>query len=168
MLKPAQGIAPSADLRRLDPDLGEADTRVLASFGRLPDTSRLVDYLRRHRAGERWLLSTTSTQVAAPIIIVHGEPVMARGGFHGLDPAIDVEALRRSVARGELRYLMLGDATLVSQRMGANEAQRPIEEWVRARGVRVDPSHWRTRTWRTRAELWDMNPDADFEWLFPP
>ena len=63
---------------------------------------------------------------------------------------------------------MLGDATIVSQRMGSSEAQRPIEEWVRANGVRVDPRHWRTRSWRTRAELWDMNPDADFEWLFRP
>jgi hypothetical protein len=68
---------------------------------------------------------------------------MARGGFHGLDPILTPEKLARMVEAGELRFVMLGDLSLVSRRMGADTAGRPIAGWVRANGKPADPALWR-------------------------
>jgi hypothetical protein len=88
VLTAGQGVLPSADLQRLEPAvLRSEDPRVRGTFGRSIDTSRLVEFLASQRAGERFLLATTTTRIAAPIIIASGEPVMAMGGFHGLDKA---------------------------------------------------------------------------------
>ena len=81
--------------------------------------------------------------LAAPIIIQTGEPVMARGGFHGLDPILTPDKLARMVDANEVRFAMLNDLSLVSRRMGAETAGRPLADWVRANGKLVDPALWR-------------------------
>ncbi len=70
-------VLPAADLVRLGPDAqtARAAASTPASIG------TLVDFLRRNRQDERYLLATTGTRLAAPIIIETGEPVMAMGGF---------------------------------------------------------------------------------------
>lgn len=152
-----KGIAvlPAADLVRLGPD---------AQAGRAASTPasvrRLVDFLRRHRAGERYLLATTGTRLAAPIIIETGEPVMAMGGFHGLDPILTPESLAHLAATRQLRFVMLGDLSLVSRRMGGEVASRPIAAWVREHGTLIDPDLWRS-TWRpSPLQLYDLRPDT--------
>lgn len=118
---------------------------------------RLVDFLTANRQGERYLLATSTTMLAAPIIIRTGEPVMARGGFHGLDPILTPEMLARRVASREVRFVMLGDLSLVSRRLGAETAQRAITEWVHASGRPVDPALWRAGGGPLR--LYDLRPD---------
>src|SRR5439155_1530729 len=56
-----------------------------------------VAFLEANQAGERYLLATTTTRLAAPIIISSGHPVMAMGGFHGLDPNLTPATLARMV-----------------------------------------------------------------------
>jgi 4-amino-4-deoxy-L-arabinose transferase-like glycosyltransferase len=73
-----------------------------------PDTSKLVQFLRANRHGERFTLAVFGTHTADSIIIDHGEPVMAIGGFLGNDPTITKEAFVSMVEKGELRYVMLG------------------------------------------------------------
>lgn len=159
VLAPAHGMVPSADLQRLDPDQSLIDLRIRAGFGRTADHDRLIDFLQRHRGHERFLLSTTTTQLAAPLIIATGEPVMARGGYHGLDRAATPETLARAVAAGTLRFAMIGDASTISRRMGADRAQRANDAWIRANGRPVDPALWRTPGSRSRGELFDLRPD---------
>ncbi len=159
VLAPAPGMTPAADLQRLDPDQSLIDTRIRSMFGRLPDNALLIDHLQRHRAHERYLLSTTTTNLAAPLIIATGEPVMARGGFHGLDRATTVDSFARLVADGQVRFATIGDATQISRRMGSDLAQREIDDWIRTHGRLVDPALWRPRGSRTRAELYDLRPD---------
>jgi len=59
------------------------------------DTSGLVAFLQANRAGERYLLATSTTRLAAPIIVGSGEAVMAMGGFHGLNPILTPDKLGR-------------------------------------------------------------------------
>jgi len=87
---------------------------------------------------------------------------MARGGFHGLDPILTPEKLARMVAANEVRFVMLGDLSLISRRLGAELAGRPIAEWVRANGKPVDPALWRTGSGRTGLRLYDLRPDAGY------
>jgi len=112
------GVLPSADLYRLDPAVRNADVRVRGRFGQSIDTSRLVRFLRANRNGERYLLATSTTQVAAPIIIQTGEEVMARGGYHGLNPVLTPEQFAAIVKARQIRFVMLGDVSGIYQRMG--------------------------------------------------
>lgn len=161
ILVPGQGTLPSADLYRLDPAVTRSDDpRMKGTFGQLPDTSRLVGFLRINRSGERFPIATTTTRLAAPIIISTGEAVMAMGGFHGLDPAITPEKLAQRVAAGDVRFVMLGDAAVPSRMLGADAALAPISRWVRDHGRRVERKRWRSDSLPRGVELYDMRPEA--------
>ena len=157
VLVPGQGVLPSADLYRLDSVSRNADARLL---GRTVDTSKLVGFLKANRTGERYLLATSTAQLAAPIIISTGEAVMARGGFHGLDPALSPEKLARMVEEKQIRFVMLGDVAVVSRMMGAGAAGKPIVDWVRANGKLVDRTLWRSVHSRGRVGLYDLRPEV--------
>jgi len=164
VLVPGPGVLPSADLARLVPS-GAADPRGRGRFIDGESLSTLVAFLQANRGTQRYLLATSSTTLAAPIIIQTGEPVMARGGFHGLDPILTPDKLARIVEAGELRFVMLGDLSLVSRRMGAEIAGRPIADWVRANGKPVDPALWRGT--RRGLALYDLRPDLGVVKPFP-
>jgi 4-amino-4-deoxy-L-arabinose transferase-like glycosyltransferase len=101
--------------------------------------------------------------LAAPIIIQTGEPVMARGGFHGLDPILTPDKLAALVATRQVRFVMLDDLSFVSRRLGAETAGRPVAEWVRANGTPVDPARWRAvADRRSRMQLYDLRPGAGY------
>ncbi len=51
---------------------------------------------------------------------------MAMGGFHGLDPILTPSSLAHLVESGQLRFVMLGDLSPVSRRMGGEVALRPL------------------------------------------
>jgi 4-amino-4-deoxy-L-arabinose transferase-like glycosyltransferase len=142
VLVPGAGSLPSADLARLVSIPGEPPAR--ARMGEPYDPSGLVAFLEAHHAGERYLLATTTTRLAAPIIIGSGHPVMAMGGFHGLDPILTPDTLARMVEAGQVRFVMVGDAPFISRRLGADEAARPIAQWVEAKGQLVAPTLWRS------------------------
>jgi 4-amino-4-deoxy-L-arabinose transferase-like glycosyltransferase len=148
------GVLPAADVARLLPEYGDRARRPVDTEG----LARLVAFLNANRRGERYLVATSTVMLAAPLIIETGEPVMARGGFHGLDPILTPGKLARMVEASEVRFAMLGDLSLVSRRMGAETAGQPIADWVRANGKLVDPAAWRT-TRRSAMALYDLRPD---------
>jgi 4-amino-4-deoxy-L-arabinose transferase-like glycosyltransferase len=159
VLVPGSGSLPSADLARIVSIRGEPPAR--ARMGELYDPSGLVAFLEAHHAGERYLLATTTTRLAAPIIIGSGHSVMAMGGFHGLDPILTPDTLARMVEAGQVRFVMVGDAPLISRRLGADEAARPIAEWVQAKGQLVEPTLWRSSALggrRSGMRLYDLRP----------
>jgi len=159
VLVPGPGSLPSADLARLVSIPGEPPAR--ARMGEPYDPSGLVAFLEAHHAGERYLLATTTTRLAAPIIIGSGHSVMAMGGFHGLDPILTPDTLARMVEARQVRFVMVGDAPFISRRLGADEAARPIAEWVQAKGQLVDPTLWRSSALGSRRNgmrLYDLKP----------
>jgi 4-amino-4-deoxy-L-arabinose transferase-like glycosyltransferase len=133
-------VLPSADLARLAP--GETGTAAYQR-GRIAWYRKLIAFLESNRKGERYLLATSTTRVAAPIIIETGEPVMAMGGFHGLDPILTPEKLAQLVASNQVRFVMQGDLSLIDRRMGAGAAGKALADWIRDNGHRVDPALWR-------------------------
>ena len=158
VLRPVNGVLPAADVVRLFPrdEAAVARARRAADSARL---ARLIAFLAANRQGERFLLATSTTMLAAPIIVRTGEPVMARGGFHGLDPILTPAALARLVDERQVRFVMLDDLSPVSRRLGAETAGRPIAEWVRAHGTPVDPDLWRVPgPRRGPMTLWDLRP----------
>jgi 4-amino-4-deoxy-L-arabinose transferase-like glycosyltransferase len=159
VLVPGAGSIPAADLGRLVPVAGDTlqRTRSVEPY----DPSGLVAFLEANHAGERYLLATTTTRLAAPIIIASGQPVMAMGGFHGLDPILTPDKLARMVDAGEIRFVMVGDASFISRQLGADVAAQPIAEWVQEKGQLVDPALWRSSALggrRSGMRLYDLRP----------
>ena len=161
VLVPGHGVLPSADLARLVHVDGNASARVGSRLAEFMGTSKLVGFLKANRQGERYLLSTSTTRLAAPIIISTGEAVMARGGFHGLDPILSTEKLARMVKTNQVRFAMLGDLWAIDRMLGAEAAGRPIAEWVEAHGKLVDPTLWRSSgREKGNVRLYDLRPDV--------
>lgn len=161
-----RGIAviPSADIGRLAARSPATERWARGRVAEVEDRRALVAFLRANHHGERFLLATPSAQLAAPLIIATGEPVMAMGGFHGLDPILTPERLARLVEGRRVRFIMLGELSIASRFMGAEAAGRPLAEWVRAHGRPVDAAFWGgTATgagWAGRRQLYDLNPEA--------
>ena len=162
VLAVGSGALPSADLARLLIDGRRASGQARRQIETSDNVARLVAFLNANRGGERYLLSTSTTSLAAPIIIRSGEAVMARGGFHGLDPILTPAKLADMVTARQVRFVMLGDLSAVSRRLGAETAQRPIIEWVRAHGSAVDSGLWRASGGGVGngMALYDLRPDT--------
>jgi 4-amino-4-deoxy-L-arabinose transferase-like glycosyltransferase len=159
VLVPGAGAIPSADLARVVPIAGLLPER--ARSAEPYDPSGLVAFLEANRRDERFLLATTTTRLAAPIIVGSGHAVMAMGGFHGLDPILTPDKLAQMVEAGHVRFVMVGDASFISRRLGADAAARPIAEWAQDKGQLVDPSLWRAGALggrRSGLRLYDLRP----------
>jgi 4-amino-4-deoxy-L-arabinose transferase-like glycosyltransferase len=135
--------SPSASLALLAPPDELANLRPRREPMRRAATEKLLAFLTAHRQGADYLVAMPTARLAAPLIIETGEPVMAMGGFMGTDPILTPEALAALVARNELRYVMLGEPDLLDRFFGAQAAQKPLADWVRANGKLVDPTEWR-------------------------
>ncbi len=99
-----------------------------------PLNTALVHYMERHRAGAKYLAAMPSSNSgAAALIIQTGEPVLAWGGFKGVDPALGIEGLKRKIEDGEVRYVLLEDK---------HNAFDPITLWAKAYGRPVPESEW--------------------------
>lgn len=150
-------MLPSADLTRLV-------TKDVTLASRRPEgphhSWKLAAFLKANRRGERYLLATSSSRLAAPMIIRTGEPVMAMGGYMGRDPILTPEKLARMVKQQQVRFVMLGDLLFIDRRMGAEEAVQPLADWVRENGHPVDPGLWRSINTASRGG--DLNAPALF------
>ena len=150
-------LIPSADLYRAITFAGDNGPKLRSIFKQSGNNSKLIDFLTANHKNERYLLMTSTAELAAPIIIKTGEAVLARGGFHGIDPTVTLESLARLVQTGSVRFVMLGDVTTISRRMGSDAAAKLLDEWVRANGKLVEPSLWQSsRHTRRRMELYDL------------
>ena len=161
-----RGIAviPSADIGRLRVHSPAAEARGRARVAAAADRWALIAFLQANHHGERFLLVTPSAQLASPLIIATGLPVMAMGGFHGLDPILTPERLARLVEERQVRFVMLGELSIVSRFMGAEAAGRPLADWIRDHGRPVDAEFWggpAAGVGRApRRQLYDLNPEA--------
>jgi 4-amino-4-deoxy-L-arabinose transferase-like glycosyltransferase len=146
ILSPGSVLLPSSSLPRW---LGIDDKRGPILSGNFPpgtEDPQLHEFLLANRGTARFLAATTNTRIAAPIIIATGQPVMAVGGYFGIDPILTLDAFQQRVAQGDVRYFLLG-----RRRAG------PLARWVMANGRKVDEVEW--RSWQsTPLSLYDLKP----------
>ncbi|MDE5458577.1 hypothetical protein GWE18_38545 [Bradyrhizobium sp. CSA112] len=102
---------------------------------------KLTGYLIANREAANFLVAVPNANVAAPLIISTGMPIMAMGGYLGDDPILTPSDIERLVSDRQLRFVMLGGFTLAPAKQAA--ALDPIARWVRANGRAVDPKLWR-------------------------
>ncbi len=68
----------------------------------------LITYLFEHPGGASWILATDQATAAA-LELATEQPVMALGGFTGMDPTPTLAELQADVASGKLRYVLLAE-----------------------------------------------------------
>ncbi|MEZ0095480.1 ArnT family glycosyltransferase [Streptacidiphilus sp. EB129] len=76
-----------------------------------PAQQALVAYTRAHQGRARYVFATTSWSLASPYILATDAAVLPIGGFTGQAPAPALGTLRREIADGTLRYVLLADRT---------------------------------------------------------
>jgi 4-amino-4-deoxy-L-arabinose transferase-like glycosyltransferase len=119
----------------------DADRQALRTSRLEAARQKLTNYLTANREAAKFLVAVPNANVAAPLIISTGLPVMAIGGYLGDDPILTPSDVERLAADRQLRFVMLGGFTLAPAKQAA--ALDPIARWVRANGRPVDPKLWR-------------------------
>ena len=131
---PGNLILPSASLPR---SLGLPDGRgpiLSRDWPPLTDDAKLVEFLLTHRGTARFIAATPTQPNAASLIIRSGQPVMAFGGYYGIDRLLSVEQFQEMARRGEVRYAIVGSVDPMS----------PVTEWVLTNGTLVPEAQWRS------------------------
>jgi 4-amino-4-deoxy-L-arabinose transferase-like glycosyltransferase len=90
----------------------------------------LLGYLRSHNATSRYVVLSDASDTAAPLILL-GYNAGSLAGYSGTDPVLDGPGLARLVARGEVRYVVLGG---VFSTRGGNRATAAV-----ARACKIVP-----------------------------
>src|SRR5205085_10981735 len=102
-------------------------------------SAALIRYLEAHQGSAKYLVATSGSGSAAPIIIATGKPVVTMGGFNGGDPAPTVSELAALVRSGQLEYVILGGSGFRGGGggPGGGGTQSAIEQWVQAHGKAI-------------------------------
>jgi 4-amino-4-deoxy-L-arabinose transferase-like glycosyltransferase len=108
-------------------------------FGQQTTNTALISYLKANRGSAKYLVAVFGAQTAAPIINATGENVLPIGGFDGSDPAPTLEAFKKMVASGEVKYVLSGGNGAMGGNGGGmnnagstNSVSSQIQSWVTA------------------------------------
>jgi hypothetical protein len=98
-------------------------------------TKALLAYLRSQQHGEKYLVAATGSQEAGPLIMA-GASVLPMGGFTGQVPFPTTNQLASLVAKGQLRYVLVGGG----RGFGGNGGNNTVQTWVTSNCQAVDAS----------------------------
>ena len=94
--------------------------------GGTADVDAALAYVESHGAATRFPLIVSSEQEAAPYVIA-GKPVSSMGGFTGRETVLTNAYLSSLLAKGEVRYFLLGGQRGIGPGGAANAAATTIE-----------------------------------------
>jgi 4-amino-4-deoxy-L-arabinose transferase-like glycosyltransferase len=136
-------------------------------------TTKLVEYLKKNRKEEKFLLAVPNARQAWDIIIETGAPVMAMGGFMGADKILTVEKIERMVKNGDIRYFLVpkmpetpagfrplrpGGMLGMRGMFGGEGAQPEINHWIEDHGTPVPDEAWKEEADLNREKSIRMGP----------
>src|SRR4051794_35071599 len=100
-------------------------------------SSALLKYLEANQGSAKYLVAASSSMTTAPIIIQTGKAVVTIGGFNGGDPAPTVSQLEQMVARGQLKYVLLGGGGGGPGGGRGGDSSSALQAWVQQHGNAV-------------------------------
>jgi 4-amino-4-deoxy-L-arabinose transferase-like glycosyltransferase len=95
----------------------------------------LFDYLEHHQESATYLVAVNGSETAAYFIVQSGKPVIAMGGFTGLDPAPTLGDFEHLVATGKVRYAWIRRSTEGAQ--ADKITTTAVDVWVQKHGAVV-------------------------------
>jgi len=165
MFYPVNGSMPSAGL-----EITSSKTEGVGMGMETNDNAKLIRFLETHNTTEKYSLTVSNSMgTASDIIIKTGKSVMALGGFLGSDKILTLNQFKSLVAKGEIRYVMVGGG--MGGAMGgssSSDAKKPATEgklssdvkaagaestqnseimtWASKAGTLVPESEWKNAT----------------------
>lgn len=127
-----------------------------------PADPHLIAWLRQHEAGAYFLAGTVGTDIAIPLILATGKPVMAMNGFTGFDPILTPSDLARRVASNQVRIFIFPSGNLSPSQMRqlypkvtgvATRYVNRLTQWVAEHCVAVPPAQWSATDGQTATSL---------------
>jgi 4-amino-4-deoxy-L-arabinose transferase-like glycosyltransferase len=108
------------------------------------EQQRIDSYLVAHRGGAKYVAATESWNTAGAYIAATGQPFLPMGGFSGSVPQPTLAAAKDMVARGELRFFLLGGfrGGGLGGRDNAGSTVSAIMSWVRSSCTEVSASEY--------------------------
>ncbi|MCB2295608.1 glycosyltransferase family 39 protein [Clostridium algoriphilum] len=104
MFYPVNGSMPSAGL-----EITSSKTEGVGMGIETNDNTKLIRFLETHNTTEKYEITvSTSMGIASDIIIKTGKSAMSLGGFLGSDKILTLKQFKSLVAKGEVRYVMVG------------------------------------------------------------
>jgi 4-amino-4-deoxy-L-arabinose transferase-like glycosyltransferase len=98
----------------------------------------LVNYLEHHEGSAADLVAVTGSKTAAKFILLSGKPVIAMGGYTGLDPAPTLGVFEHLVATGTFHYVFARGVPEGARSGQTNTAA--VDAWLLKHGNVVSPS----------------------------
>jgi 4-amino-4-deoxy-L-arabinose transferase-like glycosyltransferase len=89
---------------------------------------QLIDYLEANQGSATFLVATSNSNAAAPIVLATGKPVMSLGGFLGNDPILNAQSFAELVQSGVVRFVMGGGRGFGSFGGGNNSVMGWVEQ----------------------------------------
>lgn len=110
----------------------------------LPDAtiSKLVSYLETNRDNATYILATTTSNNAAPIIIQTGQLVMALGGFQGNDKILTATQFAQLVKDNTVRYVLLDSGGFGGFGGFGGGGSQSVTSWVQQTCKAVNSELW--------------------------
>jgi 4-amino-4-deoxy-L-arabinose transferase-like glycosyltransferase len=133
---------PAAGLELISSNnVGESSNINVNKGGNLSSNTNtsLIEFLKKNKTNEKYLLVVSTANEAAGIITETGESVMALGGFLGNNNPLTLDEFKTMVKNGEIRYVMTGGN---GGRGGQGGSNSEIMNWVAANGKVVSSSEY--------------------------
>ncbi len=109
------------------------------SFDNQSNYNGLIEYLEEHRDGAKYLVMTESSmQGGAELILQSGQAVMVLGGFSGGDEVLNLDEFIDAVDSGEVRYALISGTA-----QGGNSG---IYQWITNNAEKIPANEYGTRT----------------------
>lgn len=115
--------------------------------------AKMTAYLEQRQGTADWLVAVDNSQQASSLILQTGRPVIAMGGFTGIDPAMTVAKLQRYVQQGRLHYVLVGTGR-GGGFGGPDAGNSAVTAWVERNGTAIAASTYGGRSTTSGSQLY--------------
>lgn len=115
---------------------------------------QLLAYLEANNTGEKYLFAAMNYNTAAPYMIDARASVMILQGFNGSDPVYTADKLEAMVARGEVKYFMIGG--FGGGMGGGRDGNSELTQWITEHGTVVPSTDWQSTATRVNMTLYQV------------
>jgi 4-amino-4-deoxy-L-arabinose transferase-like glycosyltransferase len=101
---------------------------------------QVLAYLKANTTGEKYLFAAMNYSTAAPYMIDARASVVILQGFKSSDPVYTVDKLEAMVAKGEVKYFMIGGGGGGMK----GDSNSELTQWIIAHGTVVPSTDWQS------------------------
>ena len=116
-----------------------------------------MDYLQANRGDAKYLVATTNSMTASPIILNTDEPqpVITLGGFMGRDPVFTTEKLTNLINEGAVRFFLVPARERMEEMRAERESNNASSQgWGASQGAPQGPPRGGPPDARNESETW--------------